>query len=94
LVLGVTTLTTAIQGLANFLIGLKAALEHKANGKPSVDRLALRLDELAIALGVSRRLLEREKAADRLPKPDMYIGRIPLWRPDTVRRWVEEGGHR
>jgi hypothetical protein len=60
----------------------------------SLERLAYRIDELAVALGVSRRLIEREKAAGRLPKPDMQIGRIPLWRPETIRRWIEGGSHR
>lgn len=57
-----------------------------------VGRFALRLDELAEALGVSRRSLERERAAGRFPRPDLTIGRMPLWRPETTRRWVEGGG--
>jgi predicted DNA-binding transcriptional regulator AlpA len=58
-----------------------------------VERLALRLEEVAAALGVSRRALERERAAGRFPKPDLILGRrMPLWRPETIRRWAEEGG--
>jgi predicted DNA-binding transcriptional regulator AlpA len=57
-----------------------------------VERLALRLDEIAKALGVSRSAIERERRAGRFPRPDLTIGRMPLWRPETVRRWVEEGG--
>lgn len=56
------------------------------------ERLAFRLDELAQALGISRRSIERERAAGRFPKPDLHIGRMPLWRPETIRRWVEGGG--
>ncbi|MFO0957428.1 MAG: helix-turn-helix domain-containing protein [Isosphaeraceae bacterium] len=59
-----------------------------------VDRLAYRLDELANALGISRRTLERERSAGRLPRPDLQIGRMPLWRPETIRRWIEGGGSR
>jgi predicted DNA-binding transcriptional regulator AlpA len=55
-------------------------------------RLALRLDELAAALGVSRRTVERERAAGRFPKPDLHIGRAPLWTPATIQRWVDGGG--
>jgi predicted DNA-binding transcriptional regulator AlpA len=69
--------------------------EAAANGRPAnppVERLALRFDEVAAALGVSRRLLERKRAAGRFPRPDLKIGRCPLWRPETIRRWVEGGG--
>jgi predicted DNA-binding transcriptional regulator AlpA len=55
-------------------------------------RLALRLDEVARALGVSRRALERERSAGRLPRPDLTIGRMPLWTPETIRAWIAEGG--
>jgi predicted DNA-binding transcriptional regulator AlpA len=57
-----------------------------------VGRLALRFNDVAKALGVSRRTLERERSAGRFPKPDLTIGRMPLWGPETIRRWVEGGG--
>jgi predicted DNA-binding transcriptional regulator AlpA len=59
---------------------------------PAVERLALRLDEIAKALGVSRRALERERSAGRFPRPDRTLGRMPLWRVETVRAWLEGGG--
>jgi predicted DNA-binding transcriptional regulator AlpA len=72
----------------------EAAVEPEAaNGKPPVDRMTLRLDEVARALGVSRRLIERERSAGRLPKPDLTIGRVPLWRVQTITSWLERGGH-
>ena len=55
-------------------------------------RMTLRLDELAAALGISRRVLERERSAGRFPPPDLTIGRMPLWRPETIRAWIEGGG--
>jgi predicted DNA-binding transcriptional regulator AlpA len=58
----------------------------------AIGRLALRLDEVAYALGVSRRAIERERSAGRFPKPDLTIGRMPLWRPETIRAWVGGGG--
>src|SRR4051812_31333705 len=44
-----------------------------------VPRLALRLDEVAAAVGMSRRAIEREKSAGRLPPPDKFIGKCPVW---------------
>jgi len=57
-------------------------------------RLTYRLDEVAAALGVSRRTIERERSAGRFPKPDLMIGKAPLWAPETLTRWVSEGGSR
>ncbi len=57
-------------------------------------RLAYRLGELAQALSISRRTLERERSAGRFPSPDLVIGKAPLWTPETIRRWIEGGGAR
>jgi predicted DNA-binding transcriptional regulator AlpA len=57
-----------------------------------VERLTLRLDDVATTLGVSRRAIERERSAGRFPRPDLTIGRMPLWRVETIRRWIEGGG--
>ena len=57
------------------------------------ERLAYRLDELADALGVSRRTIERERSAGRFPKPCKILGkRTPLWSVQSIREWVEGGG--
>jgi hypothetical protein len=72
--------------------------EADANGRPSaaldakppVERLALRFDEVAAALGVSRRLLERELSAGRFVRADLYIGRVPLWRFESLRAWLAQ----
>jgi len=50
-------------------------------------------DSAAEAIGISRRVLERERAAGRMPKPDLRIGKMPLWRVQTIRQWVGEGAH-
>ena len=60
--------------------------------KAPIERLAYRLDEVAESLGVSRRTLERERSAGRFPRPDLQVGKIPLWRPQTIRAWIGEGG--
>jgi predicted DNA-binding transcriptional regulator AlpA len=70
----------------------EAARPVAAPPADSIERLTYRLDELATALGVSRRTLERARSAGRLPRPDLHIGRMPLWRPSTIRDWIERGG--
>jgi predicted DNA-binding transcriptional regulator AlpA len=55
-------------------------------------RLTLRLDEVAKSLGVSRRLLEKQRSAGQFPKPDLQMGKAPLWQPETIRKWIEAGG--
>jgi hypothetical protein len=85
-------LARSLSELAAILPGLRQALERRAEDRPRVEPLAYRLDELAGALGVSRRALERERAAGRLPKPDFYIGKIPLYQPKTIRAWLDSGG--
>jgi predicted DNA-binding transcriptional regulator AlpA len=55
-------------------------------------QLTWRLNEVAARLGVSRRAVERLRSAGRFPKPDLVIGRMPLWRPQNIDRWIEGGG--
>lgn len=59
-----------------------------APARDAVPRLALRLDDIPLATGVSRRVLERERAAGRFPAPDRVVGRMPLWRVETINRWL------
>jgi predicted DNA-binding transcriptional regulator AlpA len=88
----VKPLALIMQELAGILPGLKAALERK----PPVERLTYRIDELADSLGMSRRAIERERSAGRFPAPDLHIGKAHLWRPETVRDWLDsrKGGNR
>jgi len=58
------------------------------------ERLTWRLVEVARALGVSRRTIERERSAGRFPKPDLTIGKTPLWTRESLVRWIEEGSGR
>jgi hypothetical protein len=88
---GVHHLADVLAELAAILPGLKAALERQADNRPRIEPLALRLDELAHALGVSRRIIERERSAGRFPQADLHIGRCPLWRIETVKSWLERG---
>ncbi|WP_165253826.1 helix-turn-helix transcriptional regulator [Paludisphaera soli] len=68
------------------------AIPHPDAAPPAVDRLTYRLDEVAAALGVSRRTIERERSAGRFPRPDLRIGKSPLWTRESLVRWIAEGG--
>lgn len=61
---------------------------------PQPPKIAIRIDEVAARLSVSTRTIERERSAGRFPGPDLKIGKVPLWRPETIQRWVDEGGAR
>jgi hypothetical protein len=50
------------------------------------------IDDLAEVLKCSRRGVERLRASGRFPKPDIVVGRMPRWRPGTIRKWIERGG--
>ena len=66
--------------------------EASRNKPQTVPRLTYRLNDLATALGVSRRTIERERSAGRFPPPDLKIGKSPLWMRETIVRWIAEGG--
>jgi predicted DNA-binding transcriptional regulator AlpA len=53
-----------------------------------IERMALRLDEVAATLGMSRRTIERLRAGGKFPKPDVKAGKAPLWKPETIRAWI------
>ncbi len=52
----------------------------------------LSLDDVAAWLNCSRRVIERMRSAGKVPKPDIKIGKMPRWRVETIRRWIERGG--
>ena len=54
----------------------------------------LRMADLARILSCSRRAVERMRAGGKLPRPDLHIGKMPRWKPATIRAWIEEGGFR
>ena len=58
---------------------------------PTPEGLAplLRPQAVARALGISTRTLERLLSGGRFPAPDLRIGRATLWRPATVRVWID-----
>jgi predicted DNA-binding transcriptional regulator AlpA len=52
----------------------------------------LRMADLTRVLNCSRRVVERLRSSGRLPAPDLTIGRMPRWKPATIRAWIEGGG--
>ena len=46
----------------------------------------------ALALCVSVPTIERLRHNKKIPPPDVMIGRLPRWRPSTIRAWIESGG--
>jgi predicted DNA-binding transcriptional regulator AlpA len=52
------------------------------------NRIAWRMADLTALTGLSRRMIERERSAGRFPAPDRFVGRCPLWRPETVDAWL------
>ena len=65
--------------------------EAPANPIGTIEPL-LSVDDLARVLNGSRRTVERMRAAGKLPRPDLHIGKCPRWKPETIRQWIEGGG--
>jgi hypothetical protein len=76
------------------LIAILTRLADALDRQAAPPRLAYRLSEIAAALGVSKRLLEQARAAGRLPRPDLRIGRVSLWKIESVRDWLSEQADR
>ena len=38
-----------------------------------------------------RRTIERLRSRGEFPAPDKIVGRVMLWRPSTIRAWIEGG---
>jgi hypothetical protein len=56
---------------------------------PIRERLLWSWDDVAALTTMSRRLLEREVAAGRMPPPDVRIGRRACYRPTTIMTWLD-----
>lgn len=55
-------------------------------------KLVYSMNEVARALSVCRRTIERERSAGRFPKPDLHIGKRPLWSKESILRFIANGG--
>lgn len=78
-----------LAALIVILTRLAIAFERQSD-RPRIEPMTLRIEEVADALGVSRRAIERERASGRFPRPDLTIGKMPLWRPETVRDYLSQ----
>jgi predicted DNA-binding transcriptional regulator AlpA len=63
--------------------------ESAVEGGARKGELAWSIRQVAASLDIGRRTLEREIAAGRFPRADFHIGKMPRWRPATVRAWVQ-----
>jgi hypothetical protein len=90
---GAEALSEGIVPLDVALAVLASPVGLEATEKPvTVELLLWTLETVARVLSVSRRTLERERAAGRFPPPDIRIGKRPLWRPMTVQSWIDKQG--
>jgi hypothetical protein len=48
------------------------------------------IDDIAFYLGVCRRKVEQLRSSGKLPKADLYVGKLPRWRGATIRDWSGE----
>jgi predicted DNA-binding transcriptional regulator AlpA len=55
------------------------------------DKLVWGWDDITALTGLSRRLLERQLSAGKMPRPDLRVGRRVLWRPSTIKSWIGGG---
>jgi predicted DNA-binding transcriptional regulator AlpA len=46
-------------------------------------------DDLIALTGMSKRWMQREISAGRMPAPDLRMGRCAGWRPSTVTAWLD-----
>lgn len=74
--------------------GRKRRAKPKPAGLPLHERLAWDLEDIAALTSVSSRHLQRLRAAGKLPKPSVKLGRRVLWSAAEIRRWVDSGGAR
>lgn len=54
-----------------------------------VEKLLSRQD-VADALGITTRYLDKMSGSGDLPRPDLFLGNRPRWRPVTINRWIAE----
>jgi predicted DNA-binding transcriptional regulator AlpA len=48
-------------------------------------------EDFVALLRCNRRTFERLRSAGKLPRPDIQLGRMPRWRAQTIREWIERG---
>jgi predicted DNA-binding transcriptional regulator AlpA len=57
----------------------------------SIEPLVTKAD-LEQILQIDSRTIDRMRSSGKLPKPDLFLSRMPRWKASTVRDWIEGGG--
>jgi predicted DNA-binding transcriptional regulator AlpA len=57
---------------------------------PIRDKLRWTWDDLEALTGISKRWMQREISAGRMPSPDLRMGRRAGWRPSTIATYLDE----
>ncbi|MGP0069143.1 MAG: helix-turn-helix transcriptional regulator [Isosphaeraceae bacterium] len=83
-----------IAGAVEMSAGLSATLVKLADAVAKLaeiqaaERLALRAEEAADSVGMSRRAWDRGVAAGEIPPADRHVGRIGFWSRETIMAWL------
>jgi predicted DNA-binding transcriptional regulator AlpA len=56
--------------------------------KEPPERVAYRIAEISAMTGINRRTLDRMKQSGKMPKPDLDLGKIALWKRTTIEKWL------
>jgi predicted DNA-binding transcriptional regulator AlpA len=48
--------------------------------------------DLEDILRIDKRTIDRMRSAGKLPKPDLFICRLPRWKSSTIQSWIDGGG--
>ena len=57
---------------------------------PVHDKLRWTWDDVEALTGMSKRWMQREISAGRMPSPDLRMGRRAGWRPSTIATYLDE----
>ena len=56
---------------------------------PTRYKLRWTWDDIEALTGMSKRWMQREISAGRMPAPDLRMGRCAGWRPATITAWLD-----
>jgi len=71
---------------------LVQALERQADGRPWVMRMAYQKKEVAAALSLSEKTIERLISRGQFPKPAARANSVQLWLHEDLVEWLNRGG--
>ncbi len=65
--------------------------QSKSDNHPAfVSTQMLSPSDIAALLRISRRTLQTWRAAGKLPPPDLHIGKVIRWKPESIESWLSE----